>query len=88
MPWWLAGAADREVAVEKRTACPCDFCGEEIAASDFEAGRAATVMKKSYCSSCMIAAIERSKREDFVPQFLTPQPGSVHPPLDPPSKQR
>jgi len=44
---------------------PCDFCDTPIPLSDFEVGRAATLLKKNYCSSCMTAAIERSKREDF-----------------------
>ena len=59
----------------------CDFCGSVIPKSDFEAGRATTLMKKRYCSACMSAAIERSKREDFIPQFLTPRPGSLSSPL-------
>ena len=60
---------------------PCDFCGSAIPKTDFEVGRATTLMKKRYCSACMSAAIERSKREDFIPQFLTPRPGSLHSPL-------
>jgi len=60
---------------------PCDFCGSVIPKSDFEMGRATILMKKRYCSVCVSAAIDRSKREDFVPQFLTPRPGSLQSPL-------
>lgn len=59
----------------------CDFCGTSIPKSDFESGRATTLMKKRYCSACLAAAIHRSKREDYIPQFLTPRPGSLHSPL-------
>ena len=59
----------------------CDFCGSLIPKSDFEMGRATILMKKRYCSVCVSAAIDRSKREDFIPQFLTPRPGSLHSPL-------
>jgi len=62
-------------------AIACDFCGSVIPKSDFEMGRATILMKKRYCSVCMSAAIDRSKREDFVPQFLTPRPGCLHSPL-------
>ena len=56
---------------------PCDFCGSFIPKTDFESGRATTLMKKRYCSACLSAAIDRSKREDYVPQFRTPRPGSL-----------
>jgi hypothetical protein len=71
-----------------RSASRCDFCGCVIPISDFEAGRAATLMKKNYCARCVSSAIERSKREDFVPQFLTPQPGRLRSPLEPGPKER
>lgn len=61
----------------------CDFCGNAIPKGDFELGRATTLMKKKYCSKCLSAAIARSKREDYIPQFLTPRPGSLHSPLGP-----
>jgi len=60
----------------------CDFCGSAIPKSDFEVGRATTLLKKKYCSVCLSAAIARSKREDYLPQFLTPRPGSLHSPLE------
>jgi len=66
----------------KTPTIPCDFCGSPIPKTDFEVGRATTLMKKRYCCACMCAAIERSKREDFIPQFLTPRPGSLHSPLN------
>ena len=81
----MALAAGRRIGVQNRMVSLCDFCGAEIASADFEAGRAATLMKKNYCPRCMAAAIERSKREDFIPEFLTPQPGRVQSPLKPPS---
>jgi hypothetical protein len=59
----------------------CDFCGSDIPKLDIELGRATTLMKKRYCSACLSAAIARSKREDFIPQFLTPRPGNLHSPL-------
>ena len=59
----------------------CDFCGSDIPKTDFESGRATTLMKKKYCSVCLSAAIDRSKREDYIPQFLTPRPGSLQSPL-------
>jgi hypothetical protein len=59
----------------------CDFCSSSIPRTDFELGRATTLMKKNYCSACLAAAIDRSKREDYIPQFLTPRPGSLHSPL-------
>ena len=61
---------------------PCDFCGSAIPESDFEIGRATTLLKKRYCATCLSAAIARSKREDFIPQFLTPRPGSLSSPLE------
>jgi hypothetical protein len=61
---------------------PCDFCGVSIRNSDFEVGRAVILLKKRYCAGCMDAAIQRSKREDFVPEFLTPQPGRLRSPLN------
>ena len=64
----------------QKPAISCDFCGSPIPPTDFESGRATTLMKKRYCSVCLSAAIERSKREDFIPQFLTPRPGSLHAP--------
>jgi hypothetical protein len=66
----------------------CDFCGSDIPRSDFEIGRAVTLMKKTYCCRCMLAAIERSKHEDYVPQFLTPQPGRLRSPLSPEARER
>jgi hypothetical protein len=57
---------------------PCNFCGSAIPKTDFESGRATTLMKKRYCSACLSAAIDRSKREDYFPEFLTPRPGSLH----------
>jgi len=57
---------------------PCDFCGGAIPKNDFESGRATTLMKKRYYSACLSAAIDRSKREDCIPEFLTPRPGSLH----------
>jgi hypothetical protein len=69
--------------MEIKSTTPCDFCAGTIAPVDFESGRAATLMKKTYCSACLSAAIARSKREDFIPEFLTPRPGSLHSPLDP-----
>lgn len=60
----------------------CDFCSRVITKTDFELGRATTLMKKTYCPVCLAAAIARSKREDFIPQFLTPRPGSLHSPLN------
>jgi hypothetical protein len=59
----------------------CDFCGCGIPKLDFELGRATTLMKKRYCSACLSAAIARSKREDFIPQFLTPRPSALRSPL-------
>ena len=59
----------------------CDFCGNPIPKTDFELGRATTLMKKKYCSACLSDAIARSKREDYIPQFLTPRAGSLHSPL-------
>jgi hypothetical protein len=67
---------------------PCDFCGSDIPRSDFEIGRAVRLMKNTYCSKCMVAAIERSKQEDYIPQFLTPQPGRLRSPLSPKARQR
>ena len=55
----------------------CDFCADAIAPVDFELGRAVTVMKKTYCATCLSTAIARSKRKDFLPEFLTPRPGSL-----------
>ena len=72
---------------DPRSTIPCDFCGADISKMDFEVGRAVTLMKKSYCSPCMLTAIEQSKREDFVPQFLTPRPGELSSPLKPGSNE-
>jgi len=67
--------------MEAQPTTSCDFCGSAIPKADFELGRATILMKKKFCSVCVSAAIERSKREDFIPQFLTPRPGSLHSPL-------
>ena len=67
--------------MEAQPTTSCDFCGSAIPKTDFELGRATILMKKKFCSVCVSAAIERSKREDFIPQFLTPRPGSLHSPL-------
>jgi len=52
----------------------CDFCRKTIPVSDFEAGRAVVLLKKNYCSGCMIDAIQRSKTLDIMPEFVTPRP--------------
>jgi len=39
----------------------CNTCGIQILASDFEKGKAVTVLRKNYCKNCMAVAIEKSK---------------------------
>lgn len=69
--------------MDGRATTSCDFCGGGIPPSEFESGRAVRVLKKTFCARCAAAAIERSKREDFAPEFLTPQPGRLRSPLGP-----
>lgn len=44
----------------------CVHCGDRIPASDFEKGRAATVLQKHYCKKCA-ATIVRTKPETTAP---------------------
>ena len=52
----------------------CTFCPAEISRKDFEEGRAVTVAGRTYCGSCMTAAIERGKDPDRPPDLRTPRP--------------
>jgi hypothetical protein len=72
--------------MNEKTDLTCDFCPEPVSKTDFETGRAVTLMGKHYCNRCMIEAIERSRDENVLPQFLTPWPGTITRP--PPKDQR
>jgi hypothetical protein len=62
----------------------CDFCKAPIHPSDFEKGKAVTLLKRNYCDKCMALAVQKSRREHAPSQdFVTPRaihPRSLHDP--------
>ncbi len=61
-------------------ASSCDFCHSSIPPSDFESGKAVTLLKKRYCSACMTVALKRSKDKR-----VAPSPDFHTPPVGPPA---
>lgn len=42
----------------------CNTCGNRILERDFKKGRAVTILKRDYCSKCMVEVIKANKPKD------------------------
>lgn len=57
----------------------CHVCGDRILPSDFEKGRAATVLKRNYCAKCSEAVKEQANKNRATadPKKGSPVPGKI-----------
>jgi hypothetical protein len=56
----------------------CNTCGIQILASEFEKGRAVTILRKNYCKVCMTVAVENAKVNSKVSEERPDPIGAPH----------
>jgi len=56
----------------------CSVCGDRIPASDFEKGKAATILQKHFCRKCAVTVVKQASEGSSHDPTVTPRPFRIN----------